>query len=80
MKHLLALTLITLSTSSFGDRNNVWVWDDNGYNCRTEQLCSGPLDLPSYGIVPIRPLPSNQIKPIERFVIPPIRTTNYRRA
>jgi hypothetical protein len=75
MKQLLAAILLTLPLVTHAACSNSWVCDDAGYNCRTEQVCSNTYDTPSYNVAPIRPLPSHQIKPLERYVIPPIGTS-----
>jgi len=51
------------------------VCDDNGMNCRVQDICDSTLDLPSVELAPLTPLPSTQLKPLPSVGLPPLGTT-----
>jgi len=74
-KILLAITLLAISTMSYGMCRKSNVCDDYGHNCRVQDICDSVIDIPSAGIPPIRPLPSIEIKPLPSLALPPLGTS-----
>ena len=48
------------------------VCDDNGMNCKVQQVCDSTIDLPSIKVAPITPLPSIKPKPLPSLQLPPV--------
>ena len=74
-KILLVITLLAISTMSYGMCRKSNVCDDYGRNCRVQDICDSVIDIPSAGIPPIRPLPSIEIKPLPSLALPPLGTS-----
>jgi len=51
------------------------VCDENGKNCRYQDVCDSKLDLPSIQIDPIPPLPKNELQPLPSMKLPPLGTS-----
>lgn len=63
------------STNAEAKCRRAQVCDDNGMNCRAQDICDSTLDLPSVEIDPLKPLPSTELKPLPSISLPPLGTS-----
>jgi hypothetical protein len=74
-KILLAITLLAISTMSYGMCRKSNVCDDYGHNCRVQDICDSNMDLPSLALPPLTPMPSLELKPLPSLALPPLGTS-----
>lgn len=74
----LSLLLFTLFGASlftnvaFAQCHRAYVCNDQGNNCRYQDVCSNALDLPSVELNPLPSLPTMELKPLPSMDLPPL--------
>lgn len=71
---LLSASIYSVSAAAECERS--YACDDNGQNCRVQDICDSTLDLPSVELAPLRPLPSTDLKPLPSMELPPLGTSH----